>query len=671
MTEATARPSAPAPNFAAIPTELTSRPQWVCWRYELDRKGKWTKVPYTPGTTRKASHSKPSTWRSFKAAVNCYLERPDFFDGIGYVFAADDPYVGGDIDHSLNTDRLPPTYAEISPSDTGIKFIARASGDYGRKTARGELYSRQRFFTITGNVLPGHEAITTCQEAVEAFAASLGVKCTPRKMSGKAGAGDRAALLGDIPESTWEEARVLNRTQRESLIRRVKAAGGRDTQLALVLAGDYAGFHRRWAFVGLYRADGSLDDSQVRAVAAYGIKGRGFTFPEYVVIMSALYAQQALAKWGAKERWREELAALWDKAPGPKFPPRGKKAHRVARGRAGNHAALVEQAYSFLQAARAGAQALIHLADLAVELGTHRSTASAILAELTAAGRIERRRLAGGGGLLISFKRDVGYSIAPAAESPAPAQPNDDRPAIAEETLEYSLRVSSDREMAEISTASTLAELVDEAIDAYGPRFKRVLLYFAANAPGHCWSEARIKREYQWKIKQRSWARRDAREVERARALSREALQRKSRSLATQAAGVMRALKEGQKLPAQLRYEVNGKTYRTKAPVTLTEKYAKLLLHRAGIYAAEEDRRALAEQERIDLLGYALAEQAEMLELVDAVRIKRRGIARAAHIEVQHAPAIREDHALLANLYTRLGRYDDAAQYQPPAASAA
>jgi primase-polymerase (primpol)-like protein len=49
----------------------------------------------------------------------------------------------------LANDRLPPTYAEISPSGNGIKFIARASGEYGRKTARGEIYSRRRFFMTT------------------------------------------------------------------------------------------------------------------------------------------------------------------------------------------------------------------------------------------------------------------------------------------------------------------------------------------------------------------------------------------------------------------------------------------------------------------------------------------------------------------------------------------
>jgi primase-polymerase (primpol)-like protein len=58
------------------------RAQWVIWRYEL-RNDRWTKVPYTPYTLCKAASNRPSTWRSFHAAVACYQERPDYFDGIG------------------------------------------------------------------------------------------------------------------------------------------------------------------------------------------------------------------------------------------------------------------------------------------------------------------------------------------------------------------------------------------------------------------------------------------------------------------------------------------------------------------------------------------------------------------------------------------------------------
>jgi putative DNA primase/helicase len=75
---------------------------WTVWRYEPDKRGALTKAPYVPGTTYKASHSRASTWRSFMAALTAYHERPDFFDGIEYCFAKDDPYIGGDIDHCIN-----------------------------------------------------------------------------------------------------------------------------------------------------------------------------------------------------------------------------------------------------------------------------------------------------------------------------------------------------------------------------------------------------------------------------------------------------------------------------------------------------------------------------------------------------------------------------------------
>ncbi|MEO7908595.1 MAG: hypothetical protein ABIV47_02990 [Roseiflexaceae bacterium] len=110
------------PNLANIPAELIARVQWVCWCYALDKNGKPTKIAYTPGTSSKASHSRPSQWRSFAEAVASYQARSDFFAGIGYVFSKDDPYVGGDIDHSLDMERVPPTYAELSPSGNGIKF---------------------------------------------------------------------------------------------------------------------------------------------------------------------------------------------------------------------------------------------------------------------------------------------------------------------------------------------------------------------------------------------------------------------------------------------------------------------------------------------------------------------------------------------------------------------
>jgi hypothetical protein len=138
----------------------------VCWRYET-RDGKpTTKVPFTP-TGSPASSTDPSTWFDF---VTCSTAAG--FDGVGYVFAADDSYTGVDFDDCLDGDRLDPhvathlltldSYTEISPSGRGVKTIVKAAKTTDRcrtsKTQWGgefEVYDRDRYFTITGRHLRG------------------------------------------------------------------------------------------------------------------------------------------------------------------------------------------------------------------------------------------------------------------------------------------------------------------------------------------------------------------------------------------------------------------------------------------------------------------------------------------------------------------------------------
>jgi hypothetical protein len=434
------RPVALTPIVEAIPMEMQTRPQWVVWRYEWCGT-RWTKVPYIPGTNQRAASNRPSSWRSFREAVACYRERPDYFDGISYAFSAGDPYVGGDFDHCLDAQGalsdfarsfLPLTYAEVSPSGQGLKFIARASLVSGRKTARAELYASGRFFTFTGRVLdPQHVTITGQQAAIDSLLALLSKDALRHMGEGKAGGGSRAERAAQVDEHDWEAGRQLLRLSIERLLIRVRKAAGEETQLALLLRQEYAAFHERWPHVGLYRADESLDASQVRAVAASGIKGRGFSFPEYLALMSHLYAAEALAKWGTKQLWREELVALWDRASAPAHPFRPQRAAsaRAARGRASDHGALVERVYQLLEEHLVGVEALIQIGEVASAAGVHRRTIATILDELRQAGRITTRRAGRYAGLVVSFTApaqavqpteqpisDVIYSGTPAAQ---------------------------------------------------------------------------------------------------------------------------------------------------------------------------------------------------------------------------------------------------------------
>lgn len=159
-----------------IPEQLTERPQWVCWRREM-RDGKPTKVPYTPGTERRASSTDLMTWRTFEDALAAYEAGEPPYDGIGFMFCSADPFVGIDIDDCRDpksgyiepwalkiADRVQEGYVEASPSGTGVHIIVEGSvrdgGRSRRKVRVGdevvgeiEMYSRERFFTITGEIL--------------------------------------------------------------------------------------------------------------------------------------------------------------------------------------------------------------------------------------------------------------------------------------------------------------------------------------------------------------------------------------------------------------------------------------------------------------------------------------------------------------------------------------
>ena len=204
-------PRPPAPAVEAIPDELKARPQWVVWRYAFV-EGKWTKVPYRArlaGRSRaKADTTNPQTWAPFAEALGAYeafgrSEGPDGIDGIGFVFAADDPYVGVDFDYCLDAGEVAPwaeawlrslgtTYAEISPSGRGIKAFyrgtlppkgkadGRSKGGYGDGTGKIEAYHKSRFFTATGRSCGAPTVEAANPEALAALVEELdGRKAKP------------------------------------------------------------------------------------------------------------------------------------------------------------------------------------------------------------------------------------------------------------------------------------------------------------------------------------------------------------------------------------------------------------------------------------------------------------------------------------------------------------
>jgi putative DNA primase/helicase len=146
-----------------VPEQLTERPQWVCWRLEM-RDDKQTKVPYTPGTERRASSTDLLTWRTFEGALAAYESGEPPYDGIGFVFCSADPFVGIDLEDCRNpqtgeveswAQNIIDTfsaegYVEASPSGTGVHIIVRGVQKEGARRGRVEMYGQDRYFSMTG-----------------------------------------------------------------------------------------------------------------------------------------------------------------------------------------------------------------------------------------------------------------------------------------------------------------------------------------------------------------------------------------------------------------------------------------------------------------------------------------------------------------------------------------
>lgn len=176
-------------DYEVIPVELKARPQWVLWRRGM-RDNKPTKLPVQRDGSM-ASSTDPATWLAFDEARAAYEAAPQRFDGIGYVFAADDPYFGVDVDDCITDSKVSAeaqriidecsTYCEVSPSGCGVKMILRVE-DKSRlprgatlevnspELRRLEVYPHGRYFAMTGHHLPGtRKTIETRQQQAEAL----------------------------------------------------------------------------------------------------------------------------------------------------------------------------------------------------------------------------------------------------------------------------------------------------------------------------------------------------------------------------------------------------------------------------------------------------------------------------------------------------------------------
>ena len=194
-------------HIESIPSALKDLPQWVLWKIEKRRQRdgtlKPTKVPYNPRYPQeKACANLPSTWGAYRTAVRLYRADPVRWGGIGFEFTPESGIFGVDLDHVYDPTtrewldwsdeflakcegRVPAapeiianlaTYAEFSPSRTGVHILCRGSlpEDCTRNKMQAsdcafEIYRRARFFTVTGDRCRGPRNIMECSQAAESL----------------------------------------------------------------------------------------------------------------------------------------------------------------------------------------------------------------------------------------------------------------------------------------------------------------------------------------------------------------------------------------------------------------------------------------------------------------------------------------------------------------------
>lgn len=202
-----------------VPDEMKSWPQWIVWRYEDQQSRKPTKVPYCPRTGRLASVSDPNTWADFETV--CAVLQTGWYAGAGFVLTKGDPFAFVDLDDAEGDAEAfekqqgifneSQGYAELSPSGRGLHIIVKGEIPSGRRRGKIEVYSSERYMTMTGNIYrPGpviaqqpflsslFETLGQGKAAAAYFAGFEDAKDTDEEvwnMAGRAANGDKFAEL--------------------------------------------------------------------------------------------------------------------------------------------------------------------------------------------------------------------------------------------------------------------------------------------------------------------------------------------------------------------------------------------------------------------------------------------------------------------------------------------
>src|SRR6266704_1233037 len=185
-------------------SELTPYPQFVVWKYTVENN-KLKKRPFNPKTNLPAKTNDPTTWASLEPSLKALANGR--YNGIGFVFAEADTFTGTDLDACVSNDgsiaawaqeiiTTLSSYTEYSPSKLGVHILTQATlPGAGRKIGHVEMYSEDRFFTLTADHVPGTPAMIADrkQQQTSLYTSLVGELSPPRRSENTGG----GAELGD------------------------------------------------------------------------------------------------------------------------------------------------------------------------------------------------------------------------------------------------------------------------------------------------------------------------------------------------------------------------------------------------------------------------------------------------------------------------------------------
>jgi hypothetical protein len=144
--------------------ELKAYPQWIVRRKD--------KIPLRASDGYNASVTNSADWSTFDIAAAACAANPEL--GLGFVLSADDPFCFIDLDSTddetiqrfqIEISNAFQSYQEVSPSGKGLHIVCKGSVPQGKRKNKVEVYSSQRYMTVTFQVykdLP----INECQDLI-------------------------------------------------------------------------------------------------------------------------------------------------------------------------------------------------------------------------------------------------------------------------------------------------------------------------------------------------------------------------------------------------------------------------------------------------------------------------------------------------------------------------